>query len=96
MPLLGYFQSGDAMPQTRSGRTLHGKKVHQLAPKGKRSSFPAGAGFGFQLGKMMFRNQFKHLLKYCVAMGHGQESHVCSIGYSKPILTDSEEFWGLL
>ncbi|MCK9377857.1 MAG: Gmad2 immunoglobulin-like domain-containing protein, partial [Syntrophobacterales bacterium] len=31
------FQTGDTIPQTRSGRKLHGKQMYQLAPAGKRS-----------------------------------------------------------
>lgn len=89
------FQTGDAIPQTRSGRKLHGKQVYQLAPSGKRSGLSAGPVLGFQLGKMMSRNQFEHVMKDCVTMGHGPESPVCLIGYAKPILTDSREFSGL-
>jgi hypothetical protein len=29
------FQTIDTVPQTRSGRKLHGKQVYQLAPSGK-------------------------------------------------------------
>ena len=29
------LQTGDALPQTRSGRELHEEQVHQLAPTGK-------------------------------------------------------------
>jgi hypothetical protein len=36
---------------------------------------------GFQLGKNMSRNQFEHLMKYCVTMGHGPESPVCLVSY---------------
>jgi hypothetical protein len=89
------FQAGDAIPQTIPGRQLHGKQVHQLAPSGKSSGLAAGAVFGFQFGKMMSRNQFEHLMKDCVTMGHGPESPVCLVGYVKPILTDSQEFSGL-
>ena len=38
------FQAGDTVPQTDSGRELHGEQVHQLAPTGKRPGFPASAG----------------------------------------------------
>jgi hypothetical protein len=89
------LQTGDAIPQTRSGRKLHGKQVYQLTPSGKRSSLSTRAMLGFQLGKMMSRNQFEHLLKYCVTMDHCHESPVYLIGYGKPILTDSQEFSGL-
>jgi hypothetical protein len=30
---------------------------------------------------MMSRNQFKHLMKDCVTMGHGPESPVCLVSY---------------
>jgi hypothetical protein len=33
-----------------------------------------------QSGKMMSRNQFEHVMKDCVTMGHGPESPVCLIG----------------
>jgi hypothetical protein len=89
------FQTGDAIPQTRPGRKLHGKQVYQLAPSGKRSSLSARAVLGFQFVKMRPRNQFEQRLKYCVTMGHCQKSPVYLIGYGKPILTDSQEFSGL-
>jgi len=89
------FQTGDAISQTRSGRKLHGKQVYQLAPSAKRSGLSAGPVLGFQLGKMMSRNEFEHLMKDCVTMGHGPESPVCLESYAKPILTDSQEFSGL-
>jgi hypothetical protein len=44
---------------------------------------------------MMSRNEFKHLMKDCVTMGHGLKSPFCVIGYAKPILTDFQEFSGL-
>jgi hypothetical protein len=49
---------------------------------------------GFQLGKMMSRNKFKHLMKDCVTMGHSPQSPFCLVSYAKPILTDSQEISG--
>lgn len=85
----------DAIPQARPGRKLHGKQVNQLAPAGKGPGLAASPVLGFQLGKMMSRNQFEHLMKDCVTMRHGPESPVCLVSYDKPILTDSQEFSGL-
>jgi hypothetical protein len=76
------LQTGDVLPQTRSGREWHGEQVHQLAPPGKRSGLAAGAVLGSQPVKMMSRNKFKHLMKDCVTMGHGPDSSACLIGYS--------------
>jgi len=73
------FHTGDAISQTRSSRKLHGKQVHQLAPTGKRPGLAAGAVLGFQLGKMMSRNKFEHLIKYCVTMGHSPNSPFCLV-----------------
>jgi len=75
------LQTGDTVPQARSGRKLHGQQVHQLAPAGKSSGLSAGPVLGFQLGKNMSRNQFEHLMKYCVTMGHGPKSPFCLMGY---------------
>jgi hypothetical protein len=75
------FQAGDAIPQAGSGRKLHGEQVHQLAPTGERPGLPAGAVLGFQLGKMMSRNKFKHLMKDCVTMGHSPKSPFCLVSY---------------
>lgn len=75
------FQAGDAIPQAGSGRKLHGEQVNQLIPTGKRSGFTAGAVLGFQLGKMMSRNKFKHLMKDCVTMGHSPKSPFCLVSY---------------
>jgi hypothetical protein len=75
------FQTGDAIPQTNSGHELHGKQMHQLVPSGKSSGLAAGPMLGFQLGKKMSRNQFEHLMKDCVTMGHSQKSPFCLMGY---------------
>ena len=75
------FQAGDAVPQTDSGRELHGEKVYQLAPTRERPGLPAGAVLAFQLGKMMSRNKFKHLMKDCVTMGHSPKSPFCLVSY---------------
>jgi len=76
------LETGNALPQTRSGRELHGEQVHQLAPTGKRSGLAAGPVLGFQLVKMMSRNKFKHLMKNCVTMGHGPKSPFCLVSYA--------------
>jgi len=76
------LQTGNALPQTRSGRELHGEQGHQLAPTGKGPGLAAGPVPGFRLVKMMSRNKFKHLMKDCVTMGHGPDSPVYLIGYS--------------
>jgi len=76
------FQAGDAIPQTDSGRKLHGDEMHQLAPAGKSPGFPASAVFGFQLAQNMSRNKFKHLMKDCVTMGHSPKSPFCLMGYA--------------
>jgi hypothetical protein len=68
----------------------------EMFPSGKSSGLSAGPMLGFQLGKMMSRNQFEHLMKDCVTMGHGPESPVCLIGYAKPILTDSKAYLFLI
>jgi len=75
------FQAGDAVPQTDSGRELHGEQVRQLAPTGKKPGLPAGAVPGLQLGKMMSRNKFKPLMQDCVTMGHSPQSPFCLMGY---------------
>jgi len=75
------LQAGDAIPETGPGRELHGKQVHQLAPTGKRPGLAASAMLGLQLGKMMSRNKFKHLMKDCVTMGHSPKSPFCLMGY---------------
>jgi hypothetical protein len=76
------FHTGNAISQTRSSRKLHGKQVHQLAPTGKRPGLATGAVLGFQLGKMMSRNKFEHLMKDCVRMGHSPKSPFCLVNYS--------------
>jgi hypothetical protein len=75
------FQTGDAVPQTDSGRKLHGDEMHQLAPAGKSPGFPASAALGFQLAPNMSRNKFKHLLKDCFTMGHSPKTLFCLIVY---------------
>ena len=77
------LQTGDPIPQTGSGRKLHGEQVYQLAPTGKRPGFPAGTVLGFQLGKMMSRNKFKHLMKDCVRMGQSPKSPFCLMSYAQ-------------
>jgi hypothetical protein len=72
------FHTGDTIPQAGSSRKLHGKQVHQLPPTGKRPGLSAGAVLGFQFGKMMSRNNFKHLMKDCVTMAHSPKSPFCS------------------
>jgi hypothetical protein len=37
---------------------------------------------GFQLGKKMSRNQFEHLMKDCVTMGHSPKSPFCLVSYA--------------
>ena len=55
--------------------------MHQLTPTGKRPGLPTGGVLGFQLGKMMSRNKFKHLMKDCVTMGHSPNSPFCLMRY---------------
>ncbi len=57
------FEISDTIPQTRSGRKLHGKQVHQPAPSGKSPGLAAGPILGFQLGKMMSRNYVSELVE---------------------------------
>jgi len=45
------------------------------------AGWAAGAVLCFQFGQMMSRNQFEHLMKDCVTMGHSPKSPFCLIGY---------------
>jgi hypothetical protein len=45
-----------------------------MAPTAKRPGLAASAVLAFQLGKMMSRNKFEHLMKECVTMDHSPNS----------------------
>ena len=75
------FQGRHPIPQAGPGGDLHEDEVHQLMPTAESTARTPGAVLPFQSGKMMSRNQFEHVMKDCVTMGHGPDSPVCLIGY---------------
>ena len=75
------FQGRHPIPQAVPGGYLHEDEVHQLMPTAESTGRTPGAVLPLQSGKMMSRNQFEHVMKYCVTMAHGPESPGCLIGY---------------
>jgi hypothetical protein len=75
------FQSSHPVLQAGPGAHLHEEKMHQLVLAAESAGWAPAAVLSLQSGKMMSRNQFEHLLKDCVTMGHSPNFPVCLIGY---------------
>ena len=68
------LQAANSVTEAASAGELHKQQVDALMPAGKRSGGSTRPVLLIKFGKSMSRNNFEHLMKYCVTMCHSPNS----------------------